>query len=180
MTQEIDDIIRPAELNDLPYILDLSKKESKCIGFIPKMAYESAITGIKKGDRWSDKCNDKMFVIVASGDLVGFCLASFGIHNSTRRTGKIAQICLQTDARLFLRGRILLDAVVNYGASLYVNAWQCGCADDLESNLFWRAMGWSLVAHRQGISHKNTWKQSSKRKVNLYKYDQSDMFLIAL
>jgi hypothetical protein len=40
-----------------------------------------------------------------------------------------------------------------------------GCANDLESNFFWSAMGWVQVAERQGISHKNTWKQTSKNKM---------------
>ena len=52
------DIIRFADEFDLPYVVDLSKKENHALGFIPKMAYESAITGIKTGKRWSDICND--------------------------------------------------------------------------------------------------------------------------
>ena len=50
-------------------------------------------------------------------------------------------------------------------------------ADDLPSNLFWKSMGWMKVATRMGISHKNIWKQTSKRKVNIYKFDPQDMFL---
>ena len=74
--------IRLAELKDLPYVLDLSKKESLAIGFIPKIAYEAAITGIKTGKRWSDTCNDKLFVCTSNDDLVGFCLVSFGQFNA--------------------------------------------------------------------------------------------------
>jgi len=96
--------VRFAKLEDMPYIVSLSKKESVSLGFIPKMAYEAAITGIKSGDRWSNVCNDKVFVIECNGDLVGFCLASFGIPNAISKKGKIAQICLQTDARKLLRG----------------------------------------------------------------------------
>jgi hypothetical protein len=90
--------VRFAKLEDIKYIISLSKIETKSLGFIPKMAYESAITGIKTGDRWSNVCNDKLFVIECNNDLVGFCLASFGIPNSISKKGKIAQICLQTDA----------------------------------------------------------------------------------
>jgi hypothetical protein len=35
-------------------------------------------------------------------------------------------------------------------------------------------MGWVHIADRQGISHKNTWKQTSKRKVNVYRFDKMD------
>lgn len=169
--------VRFAELKDLSYVVDLSKKESKALGFIPKIAYEAAITGIKKGKRWSDVCNDKLFVIECNGDLVGFCLASFGLINQHYRKGKIAQICLQSDARLLQRGRMLLDQVVEYGKNNFTFGWSCGCADDLESNVFWSAMGWQLVNQRFGISSRNTWKQTSKRKVNIYMYSEMDLFL---
>jgi acetyltransferase (GNAT) family protein len=164
---------------DLLYVLSLSKKETFSIGFIPKMAYESAITGIKKGIRWSDVCNDKLFVIECNKELVGFCLASFGKIGGISKMGKIAQICLQIDARLMQRGRMLLDAVTEYGKRGGTLRWACGCADDLPSNLFWKTMGWVKVAERKGISHKNTWKESSGRKVNIYRNDPYDIFINA-
>jgi GNAT superfamily N-acetyltransferase len=170
-------IVRFADLKDIKYVVDLSKKESQSIGFIPKMAYESAITGIKKGDRWSDVCNDKLFIIECNNDIVGFCLASFGRIGGVGKLGKIAQICLQTDARLLQRGRLLLDRVVEYGKTVGTFRWSCGCADDLPSNIFWQNMGWIKLTERNGISHKNTWKQTSKRKVNIYRLDPFDIFL---
>ena len=170
--------VRQATLADLPYVISLSKKENHSLGFIPKMAYEAAITGIKTGDRWSNVCNDKLFVIECNKDLVGFCMASFGIPNAISKKGKIAQICLQTDARKLLRGRKLLDEVVEYGKTQGTLAFSAGCANDLESNLFWQAMGWINIASRFGISHKNTWKQTSKRVINIYRYDPSDFLLL--
>lgn len=168
----MDEIIRLAELKDIPYIIDLSKKEAKSIGFIPKMAYESAITGSKTGKRWSNVCNDKIWVCEVNGDLVGFVLSSFGRHNAMIKVGKIAQICLQTDARLIQRGRLLLESVIKFGDKTHNTlAWSCGCADDLESNIFWKAMGWIKIGERKGISYTNTWKQTSDRKVNLYTFD---------
>ena len=172
-------IVRFAETKDLPYIVDLSKKESQSLGFIPKMAYESAITGIKTGKRWSDTCNDKIWVCECNGDLVGFVLSSFGRVNASWKYGKIAQICLQVDARMMQRGRILLDSVLEYGKTVGTLSFNCGCADDLPSNLFWQTMGWTQISQRNGISHKNTWKQTSKRKVNIYRYDPYDMFLVS-
>ena len=171
--------VRFACKEDLPYINDLSKKESRSLGFIPNPAYLSAITGIKTGKRWSSVCNDKLFVCECDGDVVGFCLASFGNAqgNVMTRTGKIAQICLQADARMLQRGGVLLDAIVAQGEKVYTYNWSCGCADDLESNIFWQAMGWTKVGQRRGISHKNTWKQTSKRIVNLYMFSKTDFFI---
>jgi len=162
-------VIRFAEIKDVPYVVDLSKKESFSLGFIPKMAYTSAITGIKTGKRWSPVCNDKMWVCECNGDLVGFVLASFGRINAKERIGKVAQICLQTDARKLERGKMLLNAVLEYGKSINVSAFSCGCAHDLDSNMFWSAMGWEKIGERMGISCKNTWKQTSDRVVNIYK-----------
>jgi GNAT superfamily N-acetyltransferase len=169
--------VRFATEKDLLYVVSLSKQENFALGFIPKMAYESAITGIKKGDRWSETCNDRLFVIECNDDLVGFCLVSFGRVGSIMKMGKVAQICLQLDARLMQRGRVLLDAVIEYGKTIGTMRWSCGCADDLPSNLFWKTMGWVKIADRFGISHQNTWKQTSKRKVNIYRHDPFDMFV---
>lgn len=173
------DEIRFANIEDLPYVVDLSKKENNCLGFIPKMAYESAITGIKKGKRWSNVCNDRLWVCCNNGDLVGFCLASFGNPRSRDRRGKIAQICLQEDARKIARGRLLLMEVIGYAESVGCKNMGCGCADDLESNFFWMAMNWSKIGSRRGISHTNTWKQTSDRLVNIYHWNdpsQYDLF----
>lgn len=171
-----DEIIRFAKLGDVPYIVDLSKKESHCLGFIPKMAYESAITGIKKGKRWSNVCNDRIWVCEINGDLVGFVLASFGRPNENNRFGKIAQICLQNDARKFSRGNKLLTKAMIYGYQRGVVGFKCGCADDLESNLFWKAMNFKLIYKRKGISHNNTWKQTSDRVINIYSYELYQLF----
>jgi len=170
------DIIRFAELADVPYIVDLSKRESSSLGFIPKMAYTAAITGIKTGKRWSNICNDRMWVCVNNGDLLGFCLASFGNPNSKDRRGKIAQICLQNDARKLTRGKLLLCEVVGYAAGIGCHNMGCGCADDLESNIFWKAMDWGKVGQRKGISHTNTWRQTSDRIVNIYHYNNPDQY----
>jgi hypothetical protein len=52
----------------------LSKKESFSLGFIPKMAYEAAITGIKKGKRWSPVCNDNYLYVLLIMILLVFAL----------------------------------------------------------------------------------------------------------
>ena len=164
-------MIRKATLLDLPYIISLANKESMCLGFIPKMAYESAITGIKTGKRWSPTCNDQLFVCSEYNDLVGFVMFSYG------NPSKVNQICIQADARLIERGKALLSAGIAHGNLRGIDDFACGCADDLPSNFFWRQMGWVRVGNRQGISHKNTWKESSKRKVNIYRYMTNSLFV---
>jgi hypothetical protein len=164
-------MIRLAQIDDIPYIVSLSKKESLSLGFIPKSAYEAAITGIKLGKRWSNVCNDKLFVCEENSDLVGFVLFSYG------KIAKCNQICIQADARLISRGKALLSAAIAHGNLRGIEDFGCGCADDLPSNFFWGQMGWTKAGERQGISYKNTWKQTSERKINLYRYQTNSLFI---
>ena len=163
-------MIRLAAIPDLPYIVSLSKTESLSLGFIPKMAYEAAITGYKGGKRWSTTCNDRLFVCEENGDLVGFVMFSYG------KISKCNQIAIQADARLIERGRALLTAAISHGNLVGREDFACGCADDLPSNFFWQQMGWVKVGDRNGISHKNTWLETSKRKVNIYRYQTNSLF----
>ena len=66
---------------------------------------------------------------------------------------------------------MLLNSVVKWGLSIGTMSFDAGCADDLESNFFWQSMGWEIAGTRMGIGHKNTWVQTSKRKINIYNYD---------
>ena len=160
-----------ANLLDLKYIESLSKKESKSIGFIPKIAYESAITEKKPSiHRWSDTCNDRIWLCKENDEPVGFIMMSYG------RVAKVNQICIQPDARLLERGKALLQAGVIHGIDKGIYDFGCGCADDLESNIFWNAMGWNKVGQRKGVSYHNTWKESSDRKVNIYRYQELSLF----
>ena len=131
----------------------------------------AAITAFKGGKRWSNTCNDKLFVCVENNDLVGFVMFSYGKYS------KVNQICIQEDARLIDRGRALLSAGISHGNLRGIEDFSCGCADDLPSNFFWKQMGWVKVGERQGISHKNTWKETSKRKVNIYRYMTNSLFV---
>lgn len=168
--------VKPATMEDMKYIISLANKEGKAIGFIPKIAYESAINGKKPSEnRWSDTCNDKIFMCYenaseANPDPVGFVMMSYG------RIAKVNQICIQEDARLIERGRALLESAIKHGENRGILNFGCGCADDLESNKFWKAMGWLKVGERKGIHFSNTWKQSSDRLVNLYRYQLSSLF----
>jgi len=163
-------IVREADFKDLKYIEFLSKKENRALGFIPKIAYEAAITGVKNGKRWSNVCNDKLFVCSENNDLVGFLLMSYG------QWAKVNQIAIQEDARMIERGKRLLQAGIDHGIKAKRQDFMCGCADDLESNFFWKCVGWKKLGERKGISHKNTWKETSKRKINVYHFQLNSLF----
>ena len=114
--------------------------------------------------------NDKLFVCEENKDLVGFVMFSYG------NPAKCNQICIQEDARLIERGQALLSAAISHGNLRGIEDFACGCADDLPSNIFWKRMGWEKSGERFGISHKNTWKQTRKRIINLYRYQTISLF----
>lgn len=162
--------VRLAKIQDLKYIYHLSKIESHSLGFIPNTAYEAAITGVKTGKRWSNVCNDKLWICEENGDAVGFLLMSFG------NWAKVNQIAIQEDARLIERGKALLSSGMEYAQNIGRDDFICGCANDLPSNNFWQGVGWKKIGQRKGISHQNTWKETSKRDVNIYHKQFNSLF----
>lgn len=137
-----DTTIRPATLDDLKFILSLMDKESRAIGFVPKQRYESAITGERQDGPWT--CRDKIWIAEVNDDLVGFVYATYG------RSAKVTQVCIQEDARKIERGKLLIEAVQNHAVRSGLISASCGCANDLESNAFWNAIGWEQVGIRKG------------------------------
>lgn len=163
-------IIREATIDDLPYVLDLAKKEGKALGFIPRMAYEASITGVNKGKAWSDTCNDKLWICEENKDPVGFLKMSFG------KWARVNQIAIQDDARLIERGKALLKVGMDWGQQRGRDDFVCGCANDLESNAFWKAMRWKYIGERKGKYYKNTWLEVSKRPINVYHFQKNSLF----
>lgn len=162
-------VIQRAEANDLRYVEYLAGLESRAVGFIPKPAYEAAITGLKAGKRWSPTCTDGLWICRENDEPVGFVLASFG------QIARIAQIAIQEDARLVARGQALLEAVATEAARRGLDGTQAGCADDLPSNSFWEACGFQVVGQRAGV-HFET-KRKSGRTVNIWRRYEHQLYL---
>ena len=162
----METIIKKATLNDLKYIESLSKTETKSIGFIPKVRYEAAIIGQRVHEKTQPKCNDTIYLCFENDDPVGFVLGSKG--KGVDGFSKVSQIVIQPDARLIERGKLLLNGIITHYESMGIFDFRCGCADDLESNFFWKAMGWDKIAQRKGIAYTNTYKETSDRDINIY------------
>ncbi|MDD5701597.1 MAG: GNAT family N-acetyltransferase [Dehalococcoidales bacterium] len=121
-------LIRKATLEDIAYIESLRRKESEAIGFIPKLRYEMEINGERHGS---------VLVIEEDGELVGFVYATHG-----NITTHIQQIAIQEDARRMDRASALVEYLMQASPLIQVS---CRCAQDLESNEFWKALGFNLV-----------------------------------
>ena len=162
-------MIRLATLADLDYVKHLANREGYAVGFVPSPAYEAAITGEKSGKRWSLTCNDRLWICEEAGDQVGFLLASFGAET------RVTQIAVQEDARRLDRGLGLLDAAHAEGQARGIDGIRAGCADDLDSNAFWEAMGFTHYGTRLGVHYES--KRESTRHVNVWRKNASQLWL---
>jgi hypothetical protein len=154
-------ILRPGKTEDWNYIDSLRKRESHSLGFIPKNSYLSVLSKVSDGVRKRYEYT-KINVVEDNGDLTGFCYASF--HEIVAR---IQQIVVQEDARRWYRASMLENAVRQEAINNKCVGITCRVAFDLESNFFWRAMGYIPV--REITS---TWlnQKESKSKRPLWVY----------
>lgn len=136
-----DVTIRDATLADVPFIDVLQKKHGKQVGFLRTAAIEGKIA--------------KAEIIVAedAGVPVGYCMASdrYFKHDDV---GIIYQLNVVPGRQRGFVGANLLRAQFErsaYGCKLYC----CWCAQDLQANYFWEAMGFRAIAFRAGSERKS-------------------------
>jgi predicted GNAT superfamily acetyltransferase len=156
-----DTIVRDAVESDMLYIDSLRKKEGAALGFIPINTYMSVITKAPVGGR-RRHLYSRLLVTVDNDDLTGFCFATF-----SQPKAHIFQIVVQEDARrwqraLLMANEIELDARIR--GKTFVT---CRVAYDLDSNLFWRAIGYNAIAITT-----STWlnrrESKSRRQIIVY------------
>ena len=113
------------------YAADLMRKNYEAVGFLP---VPRLLEYAKAGQLWLQYENDEPCGYLAFGN--GWPVL------------KVYQCCIQTDARRAEHAATLIRALIQVGQDrgcLSISLW---CAEDLESNLFWRAMGFRQVATR--------------------------------
>jgi GNAT superfamily N-acetyltransferase len=122
--------IETATLQDIDYLCHLQRIEANrddAIGFLPKVAYENEIRGIRHGTILVAREND---------DEVGFLYATHNRHGVTH----IQQVAVQDDARRLDIGGQLVGAVTR------TNDWLVSlrCREGLPSVDFWTALGFEV------------------------------------
>src|SRR5579864_1675478 len=121
--------IHISQPTDLTYSVDLAKKHSDALGFIPRQAVENhLLTGHIRMAR-------------ENGDPCGFFLTS-GLQRQVR----IFQACVQMDARGLDHAKNLLSDLVVRSAAAGAERITLHCRDELESNGFWSACGFTLAS----------------------------------
>jgi len=121
----------------LSYVRDLMEKNYEAVGFIPLPKLEEYAL---RGQILVQHENDEPCGYLAFGN--GWPVL------------KVYQCCIQTDARRAAQATALVDRLIAIAKERNCIAISLWCADDLESNQFWRAMGFHFGGRRPGGSRR--------------------------
>lgn len=121
----------------LPYIRDLMAKNYEAVGFLPTPRLEDYA---ERG---------QVLVQRENGEPCGYLVFGNGWP-----VLKVYQCCIQVDARRAAQATALVDQLVSIARGRNCVAVSLWCADDLESNGFWKAMGFHFAGQREGGRHR--------------------------
>lgn len=136
-------------------ICQLMKRESESVGFIPSTRI-----------RW--QVEQGLFDIqIEQNEIVGYM-----IHGPRKEVLNVHQVVVDLSARRYRFASQMEARLIVKAAEANVNAIRLVCRDDLESNLFWAAAGYSIVGTKPA---------GAKRKVpkTVYLKELTPMFVKA-
>jgi GNAT superfamily N-acetyltransferase len=155
-----DLVVRNSNIKDLLFIDKLQKDNANAVGFIQRTVWDNYVFG---GER-----NFVVFVCEKNNDPVGYILLTPGRTNNAY--AKIQQIAVRDDARRLDYGSALIKVVRDFCETFNRAGVTLRCRTDLESNKFWRALGFEQYGlwEKGKINHVG-FKVS--QDINLYKID---------
>jgi ribosomal protein S18 acetylase RimI-like enzyme len=113
----------------LDYIVNLHKKNSDSLGFIPKPYLEKLII------------KDQVFFEYEGGLKGGFCIVGSG----KGKTLKIYQHCIEQDLRRLEHGKELFNKIQFVAKKRGYEDIHLRCRENLEANKFWKAIGFNFL-----------------------------------
>ena len=123
--------VRTANATDRAFIDKLQKDNSYAVGFIQSTIWDKYVFG---GER-----NFVVFICEKNSDMVGYILLTPGRGNLSY--AKIQQIAVREDARRLDYGSALIAVVKDFCNTFDRIGVTLRCRTDLESNKFWKALG---------------------------------------
>lgn len=174
-------LVRTSTLRDISLIDKLQKENSNAVGFIQKTIWEKYVFG---GER-----NFIVFICEANNDAVGYVLITPG--KGPYKYAKIQQIAVRNDARRLYYGTALLDVCRQFCETFNRIGFSLRCREDLESNQFWKSLGFTNYAtwKKGKINHVgfkasnniNLWKIDLNKNIKTIfdEIDETDLFLYA-
>lgn len=173
-------LVRNSVAKDILLIDKLQKENSYAVGFIQKTIWDKYVFG---GER-----NFIVLICEANNDAVGYCLITPG--RKAYSYAKIQQIAVRNDARRLYYGTALLDVCRQFCEKFDRIGFTLRCRQDLESNLFWKNLGFQNygVWEKGKINHVgfkasddiNLWKIELNRNIKMlfedYNMDDIEIF----
>jgi GNAT superfamily N-acetyltransferase len=161
-----DLIVRTATEQDRSFIDKLQKENSYAVGFIQSTIWDKYVFG---GGR-----NFVVFICEKNSDMVGYVLLTPGRDVYTY--AKIQQIAVREDARRLDYGTALLAVVKDFCNTFGRLGVTLRCRIDLESNKFWKALGFRLygVWEKGKVNHVGF---KASNDINLWQIDLHDSIL---
>ena len=154
-----------------PFIDKIQKENSYAVGFIQRTIWDKYVFG---GER-----NFFVLLVEANHDPVGYCLVTPGrTHGDYVR---IQQIAVRQDARRLAYGSALTGVIRDFCSEHQRAGARLRCRADLESNLFWRALGFVCygVWEKGKVNHVGF---KASNDINLWQVDfdgESRLFLVS-
>jgi GNAT superfamily N-acetyltransferase len=160
--------VRTATEKDKSFIDKLQKENSFAVGFIQSTIWDKYVFG---GER-----NFVVFICEKNSDMVGYVLLTPGRNSYSY--AKVQQIAVREDARRLDYGSALLHVVKDFCNTFDRLGVSLRCRVDLESNHFWKALGFSLygVWLKGEVNHVGF---KASNDINLWRIDLNDSLLFS-
>ena len=165
-----DLVVRNSTIQDQLFIDKLQKDNAFAVGFIQRTIWEKYVFG---GER-----NFVVFVCEKNNDPVGYILLTPGLGVGSYV--KIQQIAVRDDARRLDYGSALIAVVKEFCNTFNRAGATLRCRIDLESNKFWKSLGF----HKYGIWLKGTVNHvgfKASKDINLWRIElnETQLYLFA-
>lgn len=142
----------------LDFIVDLHKRNSDKLGFIPKPYLQKLIE------------NDQVFISSDGGLSSGFCV----IGNGNSFNLKIYQHCIEQDLRRLDHGRELFSRIEFIARKKGFETITLRCRENLEANKFWKALNFDFLK----LEHKKTKRTDLGVNHWVYKINHPKQYLL--
>jgi len=158
--QKDDLVVRNAREIDVAFIDKLQKENSHAVGFIQRTVWDKYVFG---GER-----NFVVFICEKNADMVGYVLLTPGKGANTYI--RIQQIAVREDARRLDYGSALIAVVRDFCETFNRCGARLRCRQDLESNKFWKALGFQKygIWEKGKINHVG---MKASNDINLWEID---------
>lgn len=140
-----DLIVRNASYRDAAIIDKLQRDNSYAVGFIQQTIWDKYVFG---GER-----NFFVLIVEANNDPVGYTLITPGRGMGSYL--RIQQIAVRDDARRLHYGNALMSVIERFAREQQRAGARLRCRADLDSNNFWKAMGFTVerVVTKGTVNH---------------------------